>query len=80
MTDVKFRLELAIRGSRKTPRLPNAIPVMDHECRHFRSVKEMCRYWKVEDATYYYRRKQGFSKQEALTMAPRKPGGRKKND
>jgi hypothetical protein len=53
---------------------------MDHECRHFRSVKEMCRYWGVEDATYYYRRKQGFSKEEALTMAKRKPGGRKKND
>ena len=76
----EFRLEAAIKGKRKTPRLPNAIPVMDHECRHFRSVKEMCRYWGVEDATYYFRRKQGFSKQEALTMAKRKPGGRKNHD
>lgn len=85
MTEEKFRLEAVVEqsGSRKRNKannFANACPVMDHECRHFRSVKEMCRYWGVEDATYYYRRKQGFSKEEALTMAKRKPGGRKKND
>ena len=85
MTDEKFRLEVVVEQSitrrrKKINNLDNSCPVMDHECRHFRSVKEMCRYWGVEDATYYYRRKQGFSKQEALTMAKRKPGGRKKND
>lgn len=85
MTDSKFKLDAVVEQSssrrrKKANSFDNACPVMDHECRHFRSVKEMCRYWGIEDATYYFRRKQGFSKQEALTMAKRKPGGRKKND
>lgn len=79
----EFRLEAALEQSKARKRqinFPNCTPVMDHECRHFRSEREMCRWWGVTSETYRYRRKQGFSKQEALTMPMRTPRGRKKND
>lgn len=82
MTDEKFRLEAVVEqsGSRRRKKinnLDNSYPAMDHECRHFRSVKEMCRYWGVEDATYYYRRKHGLDKKTALTLPPLR--GRRKS-
>lgn len=81
-TDRTFRLEAVVEqnGSRKRKKinnLDNSCPVMDHEYRHFRSIREMCRYWGIEDATYHYRRKMGLDKKTALTM-PLQQRGRKK--
>lgn len=73
MTDSKFRLEVALeqsKGRKKQINFPNCTPVMDHECRHFRSIREMCRFWGIEDATYRYRRKMGLDKKTALTLPP----------
>lgn len=80
MTDSKFKLEAVLASSKsrkKQINFSNCTPIMAHECRHFRSVKEMCRYWGVEDATYYYRRKHGLDKKTALTLPPLR--GRRKS-
>ena len=75
MTDSKFKLEAVVEGSSSRRRkrinnLANSSPVMDHECRHFRSEREMCRYWGITSETYRYRRKHGLDKKTALTLPP----------
>ena len=52
MTEEKFRLEAVVEQSSSRRRnrinnLDNSCPVMDHECRHFKSEREMCRYWGI---------------------------------
>ena len=82
MTDSKFRLETALEQSKSRKRqinFTNCTPVMDHECRHFRSIREMCRYWGIGDQTYRYRRKMGLDKKTALTL-PTLWGRRKSYD
>ena len=79
LTDRSFRLEAILEKSRNRKRqinFSNICPVMDHEGRHFRSIREMCRWWGIEDATYRYRRNRGFDKKTALTM-PSQRGKRK---
>ena len=78
----EFRLETVIEqsSSRRRSRinnLDNSCPVMDHECRHFRSEREMCRFWGVTSETYRYRRKHGLDKKTALTLPPLR--GRRKS-
>ena len=78
----EFRLETVVEQSSSRRRnrinnLDNSCPVMDHECRHFRSEREMCRYWGVTSETYRYRRKQGLDKKTALTLPPLR--GRRKS-
>jgi hypothetical protein len=75
MTDEKFRLEAVVEQSitrrrKKANNFDNNCPVMDHECRHFRSEREMCRYWGITSETYRYRRKHGLDKKTALTLPP----------
>lgn len=84
ITDRTFRLEAVLKqsGSRKRKKIANfsnACPVMDHEGRHFRSIREMCRWWGILSDTYRYRRNRGFDKKTALTM-PLQQRGRKKHD
>ena len=48
----EFRLEAVVEGSSSRRRgrinsIANSCPVMDHECRHFSSEREMCRYWEL---------------------------------
>ena len=79
---MEFELEAVVKGSssRRQSRInniANSCPVMDHECRHFRSEREMCRYWDVTPETYRYRRKRGLDKKTALTLPPLR--GRRKS-
>ena len=78
----EFRLEAVVEQSSSRRRnrinnLDNSCPVMDHECRHFRSEREMCRFWGVTSETYRYRRKRGLDKKTALTLPPLR--GRRKS-
>lgn len=79
---MEFKLESVVEqsSSRRRSRinnLSNSCPVMDHECRHFRSEREMCRWWGVTSETYRYRRKHGLDKKTALTLPPLR--GRRKS-
>ena len=72
---MEFELEAVVEGSSRRRRgrinnIANSCPVMDHECRHFSSEREMCRYWGVTSETYRYRRKRGLDKKTALTLPP----------
>lgn len=79
---MEFELEAVVEGSSRRRRsrinnIANSCPVMDHECRHFKSEREMCRYWGVTPETYRYRRKHGLDKKTALTLPPLR--GRRKS-
>lgn len=79
---MEFELKSVVEGSsrrrqKKIHNLDNSCPVMDHECRHFRSEREMCRFWGIISETYRYRRKQGLDKKTALTLPPLR--GRRKS-
>lgn len=64
-----FRLEEFLKN-RKIFQPNNSKPVIDHEGREFSSIRMMCRYWHIDDATYRIRMTRGYSQEEALTIPP----------
>ncbi len=57
----------------------NGTPSKDHLGNEFCSIKEMCKFWRIKDSTFFSRVDQGMSIEEALTTPVKNIGKGKKS-